>query len=156
MVNIAKLTKKRLGEILASEGLLTEEQINEALKVQKQTDELLGEVLVRLGYVTEMDIARTIATQFGLPYINATNYTITREALNGLPIRELIKHQMVPLDRIGDVLILAVSGVLNEQMFERLEKETGCQVHLFVSTVSQVNEVIKTHFSDYLEGDSEK
>lgn len=146
MVNIAKLTKKRLGELLVNEGLLTEDQVKEALNEQKKTGELLGEVLVKLGYVTEMDIARTIATQFGLPYIDASRYFVSKDVLNVCTAEELMRYQMVPLDKIGSILIIAVSGLLNEEVFEELEKRTSCNIHLFVSTSSQVLQAIKTYF----------
>ncbi|MDQ7778695.1 MAG: hypothetical protein RDV41_03165, partial [Planctomycetota bacterium] len=141
MVNIAKLTKKRLGEILVSEGLVTDEHIQEALKKQKETGGLLGEVLVKLGFVTEMDIARVIATQFGLPYIDATRYFISKEIMKVLPIAILQEHHFVPLDKIGSILVIAVSGLLNEKVFEDLEKTTGCQMNLLVSTTGQVEKV---------------
>lgn len=142
MVNIAKLTKKRLGEILVSEGLVSEEQVQEALKKQTESGELLGEILVRLGYVTEGDIARTIATQFSLPYIDAARYHIAKEVVDLVPIETLMENQFVVLDRIGKTLIIAVSGLLNEKVFEELERRTGCQVQLYVSTATQVAKAV--------------
>ena len=146
MVNIAKLTKKRLGEILVTEGLLTEDQVKEALSEQKKTGDLLGEVLVKLGYVTENDIARTIATQFGLPYIDASKYFVSKEVQNVCTVDEMMQHQLVPMDKIGNILIVAVSGLLNEEIFEELEHRTQCKIHLFVSTSTQVMESIKNYF----------
>jgi type IV pilus assembly protein PilB len=138
MVSISKLTKKRLGELLISEGLVNEEQINEALKRQQETGGLLGEVLIALGYVTEIDIARTITTQFGLPYIDASRYFVAKEVAALLPEDEMRRNQYVPLDKIGNILTLAVCGLLNEKTFEDIEKRTGCVIQLYVSTVSQV------------------
>lgn len=146
MVNIAKLTKKRLGEILVSEGLVNDEQIQEALKKQSESGELLGEILVRLGYVTEGDIARTIATQFSLPYIDASRYNIGKEIVDLLPIESLMENQFVALDRIGKTLIIAVSGLLNEKVFEELERKTGCQIQLYVSTAAQVAKAVKQYW----------
>ena len=71
MVNIAKLTKKRLGELLIAEGLIHNDQVQEALAEQQKNGLLLGEALIKLGYVTELDIAGALSTQFGLPYIDA-------------------------------------------------------------------------------------
>ncbi len=146
MVNIAKLTKKRLGEILVSEGLINDEQTLEALKKQKETGELLGEILVKLGYVTEGDIARTIATQFSLPYLDASRYNIPKEIVELVPVDTLMENQFVALDRIGKTLIIAVSGLLNEKVFEELERKTGCQVQLYVSTAAQVAKAVRTYW----------
>lgn len=138
MVNISKLTKKRLGELLLEEGLIKEDQIAEALKKQHETGELLGEVLIRLGHVSEGDIARSIARQFGLPFILAGDYDIESSMQAILPPEKMQESQLVVLDRIGSVIIVAVSGLLNEKVFEDLERRTGCQIHLYVTTSGEL------------------
>ncbi|MBI3271139.1 MAG: hypothetical protein HYZ53_19195 [Planctomycetes bacterium] len=148
MVNFARLTKKRLGEMLLEEGLITEEHINEALKRQQESGELLGVVLVKLGYTSEMEIARVLATQYALPYINAANYFITKDLVDLIPAEMLIENQIVPLDKIGNSLILAVSGHLNEKIFEEIERMTSCQLFLYVSPASQVVQALRTHYAD--------
>jgi type IV pilus assembly protein PilB len=149
MVNIAKITKKRLGELLLAEGLITNEQIEEALKEQQKTPGmLLGEVLVKLGYVTEYDIAGALAAQFGLPYIDATKYIITKEVFGLLPPDFIKSNQVVPLDKIGNILTIVVAGTLSGKVFEEIEKKTGCEVYPFVSTVSQIRQVIQNHSTE--------
>lgn len=145
MVNIAKITKKRLGELLVSEDLITNEQVEEALKEQKKSNLLLGEALIKLGYVTEFDIAGAIAAQFGLPYIDATHYSITKDIFELIPIEVMKQNQLVVLDKIGSIINLAVSGPLSEKVFEEIEKKTSCEAYLFVSTASQIRKVIEEH-----------
>lgn len=143
MVNVPKLIRKKLGEILVEEGLLKDDQVQEALKKQKETGGLLGEVLVKLQYVSEIDIARAIAKQFGLPYIDAAKYRIGKEVQGIIPVEMMLENQFVPLDKLGKALLLAVSGVLNGEVFEQLEKITGSRLFIYVSTVSAVHEVLK-------------
>ncbi len=143
MVNISKLTKKRLGELLLEEGLVKEEQINEALKKQHETGELLGEVLVRLGYIGEGDIARSIARQFGLPFILASDYDVDPAMTAVVSHETMQKNQLVALDKLGPVLILAVSGLLNEKVLEELERLTGCQIQLYVTTPAEVQRALQ-------------
>ena len=145
MANISKLTKKRLGEILIAEGLITQEQVEEALKEQQKKGILLGEALVQLGYVTELDIASAFSTQFGLPYLDATRYKISPEIFELFPPEYYSQQQLVVLDRIGKILILAVAGTLSEKVFTEIEQKTDCEVYLFVSTVTQVKKVIADH-----------
>jgi type IV pilus assembly protein PilB len=142
MVNISKLTKKRLGEILIAEGLITQEQVQEALKEQQKKGILLGEALIELGYVTEIDIASAFSTQFGLPYIDASHYTIVPEVMALFPVEYYTQHQLVPLDKIGNILIIAVGGTLSEKVFLEIEQKTSCEVFIFVSTTSQVKAAI--------------
>jgi hypothetical protein len=146
MVNTIRQTKRRLGEILMDEGLLNEGQVEEALKRQKATGELLGEALVKLGYVTETDIARTLATQFGYPFLDAMKYFIAPETLRLLPVDRALENQMIPLDRMGKTLMLATAGVVPPEVLESLEKQTGLKVFLYVSTSTQILEAIKKNY----------
>ena len=146
MVNIAKLVRKKLGEILIEEGLVKAEQVQDALKIQKDQGKLLGEVLIDLGLVSEFDIARTISKQFGLPYIDASRYTIDKDVQKLLPAKLMYDSRFVVLDKIGKTLIIAVSGVLDAATFESLEKKTGSDLTVYVSTNGQVMQTLKrTH-----------
>lgn len=149
MPNITKITKKKLGEILVNEGLITNEQIQEGLSEQQKSGGLLGENLIKLRYVTELDIAAAMSTQFNLPYIDATRYTISKEAFNLVPI-DFMK-QFIILDKIGSVLIIAISSPLNEKIFEEVEKKTSCQIFAFVSTSSQIKQAMQS-----VQGDGKK
>lgn len=143
MVNVPKLIRKKLGEILVEEGLLKDDQVQEALKKQKESGGLLGEVLVKLQYVSEIDIARAIAKQFGLPYIDVSKYHIAKDVQGIIPAEMMHENQFVPLDKLGKALLLAVSGVLNGEVFEQLEKITGSRLFIYVSTASSVAEALK-------------
>jgi type IV pilus assembly protein PilB len=143
MPNITKITKKRLGEILVNEGLITNEQIQEGLSEQQKSGGMLGENLIKLGYITELDIAAALSTQFGLPYIDVTQCTITKETLDLLPMEFMNQYQFVILDKIGSVVTIAISSPVGEKVFEEIEKKTSCQVFAFVSTGSQIKQAIQ-------------
>ncbi len=146
MVRITRMTRKRLGELLRDEGLITEEQIQEALASQRKTGELLGEVLVRLGYVTEYDIAKTIVTQFGLPYMAVKQYFISDEAMKLFTERLMRQYQFLPLDKIGNVIAIAVGGLLNFDVLSELENSSGSHIQVFVSTWSEIKAAIEDFF----------
>jgi len=148
VVRITRMTKKRLGELLCDEGLVNEEQIEEALGSQRKTGELLGEVLVRLGYVTEQDIAQTIVTQFGLPYIAVKQYFISDDTSTLFPERLMRQYQFIPLDKLGNVIIIAVGGLINFDVLTELEKASGARIQVFVSTWSEIQAVIDDTFKD--------
>ena len=145
MVQISKLLRKKLGEILLEEGLVKDEHVQEALKRQKTTGELLGEAFVNLGYVTEMDIARAIVKQFGLPYIDASSYRIPKEAIDAVPRDLMWQNDLIVLDKIGKTLIVAVAGIVNGEVFEKLEKVTNSQVFVYVSTMSLVKKALQKY-----------
>jgi len=138
MPNITKITKRRLGEILINEGLLTNEQVMEALVEQQKTGGFLVDNLIKLGYITELDIASSLASQFGLPYIDATRYMITKEIFEMLPIDFMEQNSLLILDKIGSVVTIAISSTLNEKIFAEIEKQTSCQIFVFISTRTQI------------------
>ncbi|MHC4915008.1 MAG: GspE/PulE/PilB domain-containing protein [Planctomycetota bacterium] len=146
MVRITRMTRKRLGELLRDEGLVTDEQIEEALASQRKTGELLGEVLVRLGYVTEYDIAKTIVTQFGLPYISVKQYFRSDEVMTLFPERLMRQYQFIPLDKIGNVIAIAVGGLLNFDVLSELEHTSGAYIQVYVATWSEIKTEIEEHF----------
>ena len=148
MVNLEKLTKKRLGELLVEEGLLKEEQVADALVRQKQTGELLGEALVKLGYVSEYDIARSITRQFNLPFINAENYTIPLEVLSLVPTSMMLEHHFVLMDRIGKTLIIAVAGLLKIETLEEIERIANAKLFIYVTTSSSILAAIRKYQPD--------
>jgi hypothetical protein len=143
VVNVSRLLKKKLGEILLEEGLLKEEQVKEALDRQKKTGELLGEVLVKLGYISERDICYAISRQFGLPYIDASKYHIKPDFQGILAPEVMHDKQFVLLDRIGKSILIAISGVIDNDLIADIEKKSGCQAFLYVSTATQIQTVLK-------------
>lgn len=147
MVNLSKLARRKLGEILIEEGLLKEDQLQDALQRQKTTAELLGESLIKLNFVTETDIACALAKQFGLPYLDAAQYQIQKDVLELLPAETMLQNQFILLDKIGTALIVAVAGAINIDVFESLERRTGSQLFLYVSTASQVLAALRKHVS---------
>lgn len=145
MVQISKLLRKKLGEILVEEGLVKDEHVQEALKRQKATGELLGESFVNLGYVTEMDIARAIVKQFGLPYIDATAYRVPKEAVEAVPRELMWQNDLIVLDKIGKTLIVAVAGIVNAEVLEKIEKVTNSQLFVYVSTMGLVKKALQKY-----------
>src|SRR5436190_20749072 len=109
MVQIAKLIRKKLSEVLVDEGLVKDDQIQEVLRRQRATGEGFGEILVAMGMVTESDIARTLVKQSGLPYIDASRYRINKDGVQAVPAELMWQNQIVVLDKIGKVLPVAIS-----------------------------------------------
>lgn len=142
MVQLSRLVRKRLGELLVEEGVLKEDQYREVCLRMRATGEGLVEVLHTLGFVTETEVARAVAKQFGLPFIDASRYRIPKEAAEAVPLAFLRLNQMVVLDKIGKTLIVAVAGGLNAEVLERLERTTGSQLFVYVSTLSKVQTVL--------------
>lgn len=147
MVRMTRMSNKKLGELLIEEGVLDKPKLEEALQQQKATGEMLGEVLVRMNLVTERDIARTVATQFALPYLPVTQYFLPKEVLGILPVQDLVEHQCVPIDRIGKLLLLAIATPVDMKVLEGMEQKSGMEICLYVSTASEIEQTLDKHFA---------
>lgn len=143
MVQIAKLIRKKMGEVLVDEGLLKEDQVQEALRRQRATGESFGEVLVSMGFVSETDIARTLVKQSGLPYIDASKYRINKDGIQAIPGELMWLNQFIVLDKIGKTLLVAITNVLSPEVFDKLEKVSGSQIFVYVSTTAQVLQALE-------------
>ena len=142
MVSLTRLTRKKLGEILLEEGLISEEQIQDALRLQHQQGILFGEALVDQGILTEDKIVSTLVSQFGIPYIDASHYDISGELVEIFDPAMMRRYQFVPLDSIGSVLVVAIAGLLSEELISELESQTGCTVQLYLTKMSEINKVL--------------
>ena len=143
MVQIAKLVRKKMGEVLIDEGLVKEEQVQEALRRQRATGEGFGEILVLMGFVSEVDIARTLVKQSGLPYIDASKYRINKDGVQALPGELMWLNHFVVLDKIGKTLLVAISNILSPEVFDKIEKASGSQIFVYVSTTTQVKQALE-------------
>ena len=138
-----------IGEILVKRNLITRKQLEEALEIQKKEQGFVGEILVKLGYLEEKDIVVALIVQCGLPYIAITKYEIPTDVLMLLPVEMVKKHQIVPLDRVGNILSVVMANPLIDAAQEELERTTNCRIATFISTKSEIQEAIKKWYPDY-------
>jgi len=141
--SIRRMTKKRLGEILLAEGVITAEQLEEALAEQRKSGRLLGEILIQKDLISEKDIAETLCTQFSFPFISTAQYFISQEVARIVPVEMMSKYLFVPLDKFSNFLTIAVAGSLTEKILNEIEKASGCELQIFVSTLSEVKATIE-------------
>ena len=147
-MSIRKILNKQLGELLIERGIINDEQLVRALTLQKDKGGLIGEILVELGFVKEEDIAQSLTAQYGFPYLPLSNYDINSEIVNIVPGRVARQYLLVPIDKIGNNLTLAMSNPLNVQAIEDVELLSGCSVQTFVSTSSDVKKAIEKYYKD--------
>jgi type IV pilus assembly protein PilB len=145
MVSLNRLTRKRLGELLVEQNLLSEEQVQDALRMQHQSGLLFGETLVQQRLITEDKMVSVLVSQFGIPYIKPSNYNIPKELLEIFDPAMMRRFQFVPMDSIGSVLVIAIAGLLSEDVFKQIETQTGCSLQVFLTKMSEINTVLQAH-----------
>jgi type IV pilus assembly protein PilB len=143
-----RIINKQLGELLIERGIINKGQLNEALAAQQEKGGLIGEIMVELGFVKEEDIAQALTAQYGFPYLPLSNYEVNPEIMHIVPSRVARQYLIIPIDKIGNNLTLAMSNPLNVQAIEDVELISGCNVHAFVSTSSDIKLAIDKYYKD--------
>jgi len=133
-----KIARKKLGELLVDAGLISYEIVDQAISEQKNTGRLIGEILVEQGHVRELDIAVVLARQFQLPYLQLPDYQFSKEIVASIPPELCHQFGLIPLDRFGDVLIVAVSQNPTREAVDAIKQATGCTISPFVAIGSEV------------------
>jgi type IV pilus assembly protein PilB len=105
--------KKLLGEVLVEAGMITADQLTEAMELQKQSKERLGRVLIGMGVGTEKDIALAIAKQLGLEFVDLDDIVPDETALLVLPEHLARRYQLIPLGDAGGKLRLGMVDPLD-------------------------------------------
>jgi len=99
---------------------------------------------MKLG--TEEDVVQALTCQYGFPYLPLANYEIAPEVVATVPQNICKQYCLVPIDKIGRSLTLAMANPLNVQALEDVEKVTDCSVQAFVSTATEINSAINRYY----------
>jgi type IV pilus assembly protein PilB len=145
---IRRINNKPLGELLLDRGIINQVQLDQGLDLQRSKGGLIGEILVELGFVKEDDIAQALTAQYGFPYLPLGNYDVDMDITSIIPGRVARQYLLVPIDKIGNNLTLAMSNPLNVQAIEDVELLSGCSVQTFVSTSSDIKKAIEKYYKD--------
>ena len=129
---------KRLGDILISAGVLTEEQLMSALKAQKQSGKKLGTVLVEDGYIRQQQLLDALQRQLGVEFIDLTNYSPPKELSRILPRAIAQKYNVVPVRMDGNTLQLAMDDPLNFPAVETVKTATRKKIVPVLATTEGV------------------
>ena len=146
MRNFHKIVNKPLGEILVERGVISRAKLEQVLVFQKEKGLLFGEALVEMKLATEEDVVQALTCQYGFPYLPLANYEIAPEVVATVPLNLCKQYSLVPIDKIGRSLTLAMANPLDVQALETLEKTTGCSVQAFVSTATEINNAINRYY----------
>lgn len=146
MKNFKRTSTKQLGEVLVERGVIDNEQVLMASAYQREKGGLFGEVLVQLKFATEEDIAQALTCQYGFPYLPLANYEIDREVIMTIPENVCRQFCLIPVDKIGKSLTLAMADPLNQNAIEDVELITSSTVQAFVSTASDIKEAIARYY----------
>ncbi len=139
----------RLGDLLISQGIITEEQLQRGLELQKEKGCKLGEALVEGNIVSEETIVKTLGEQLHLAYVDLANAKIEDEILNLVPSALLKKHMMIPFEYAADnpnVIRVAMVDPLDIEAADDINIVTNLQVETVITTRRSLNMALDKYF----------
>ena len=140
--------RKKIGECLIQAGLITEDDLRNALAEHKRTGERVGVVLVRMNLATEKQIAKALAFQLGFPYINLSENPPDPSAVVLIPKEVALKRICVAVRLEKNLLTVAMSDPLLFSLVQDLEFQTGYRIKQVVATRGDIIDAINTGYPD--------
>lgn len=136
----------KLGLLLTKSNLITEEQLKEAIALQKKEGGKLGANLIKLGYITEEKLVNFLSKQWGIPSINLNDYKIEPSVLKLVPYEIARKYLIIPVARLGATLTIAMADPSNVFVIDDIKFMTGYNVEVVVAGESAILNAITTYY----------
>ncbi|TCT16892.1 type II secretion system protein E (GspE) [Natranaerovirga pectinivora] len=138
--------KLRLGDLLIEYGLMTQQQLDEALARQKQTGGKLGEILINMGIVTKQNINQILEFQLGIPYVDLKEYQIDPVAVQLVSEILAKKHRILPIRIKNNDLYVAMEDPLDIIAIDDISLTTSKNIIPMLSSEEQINESIELYY----------
>lgn len=137
---------RRLGDLLVETGIITQEQLKNALETQKDTNKKIGEVLVEAGLIDEKQITEVLEFQLGIPHMDLEKTYIPPELPRVISEKLARRHVLIPVKQSGNVLTVAMVDPLNIFAIDDIKIATGMQVEPVISTKDDILTAIALYY----------
>jgi type IV pilus assembly protein PilB len=132
----------RIGNLLVKDRKISVEQLESALKRQREKGGNLGGNLIELGYVSERDLTETLAKQLGVQPIELRLEDLDEDVVNIIPAEVAVKFQVIAFEKLNKVLKVAISDPTNTFALDSIKLITGCKVEPYIAADSAIRHVI--------------
>ncbi len=137
----------RLGELLVRENLITLSQLQAAQEEQRKSGGKLGYNLTKLGFIQEQDLTNFLSKQYGVPAINLADFEIEADVIKLIPKDVAEKHQVIPVNRAGSSLIVAMSDPSNIFAIDDIKFLTGYNIEVVVASEGAIKTAIERYYN---------
>jgi type IV pilus assembly protein PilB len=140
------MANNRLGELLVRNNLISEIQLAKALEDQKVQGGRLGTSLIKLGFVKEEELSAFLSRQYGVPSINLHEFEVDSAVIRLVPAEVAQKYQVIPINRAGSTLIVAMSDPSNIFAIDDIKFMTGYNVEVVVAPDASIKQAIDKYY----------
>ena len=144
----------RLGEVLLSEGLISEEQLDTALKIQQAYTtggHHLGQILVESGLVTPGQLNVALARKLSIPFVSLEGYEIPPQLITRVPPEIAQHYKVLPLAEFGSALVVAMVDPFDQAAVDALRFNSKMNIEIVMASADEIAEALNTHYSSFEE-----
>ncbi len=132
----------RVGDLLLQKGLITKEQLMQALEEQKKTHERLGQILIQKGLISPQELSNILSNQYNIPSINIENYALDPDIVSLLPEQFIRTNYIIPLKRTNNTLEVACVPPVNPEVLENARLITGLRIKPYLITENEFEQAL--------------
>ena len=136
---------KQLGQILIEQGLISEQQLQEALDTQERVPKSLGRILIDLNLIREIDLVRALAQQIGLEFVDLGDFPVDPSSAALIPETVARRYRALPIAERDGTLLVAMSDPANVYALDDIRTITGREVQPVVATAGDVMAAIRKY-----------
>ncbi len=140
-----------MGDILIKEDVINLDQLKTAIQEQKETGKRLGETLLNLGYIDEHQLVAYLSKQYGVPAINLDQFDISMDILKTVSRESALKHKLIPINKSGSTLVVAMSDPSNIFAVDDLKFATGHNIEVVVTSERSIRNAIDRFYGSQQE-----
>ncbi len=140
-------SKKKLGEILVRQGACSAPQVEKGLALAQGSGKRIGEALIEAGFIKEKDVAKALAEQFGMDYVDLGSTDGIATVQPDLIPEELIKkHFILPQSKSGNRMKLIVHDPINIELMDMLRFRLNVEIEPRIASKGEIKAFIENHF----------
>ena len=143
--------KKRIGEVLIDQGLITQEQLMAGLEEQKISKIQLGKCLVKLGYLSENKLVDVLSAQLDIQHVLLDNFNFNRALIRLVPEDMAKRYKVIPLFEKDGVLTVAIADPTNLRTIDHLKFKTGREIEPVIATEKSITTAIERNYATDIE-----
>lgn len=141
-----KQTRKRLGDLLIAEGLITPEQLQSTLE-EKAPNQKIGDALLQRGLITDQQLAEVLEVQLGIPHINLMHYPFDTNLFSLISKETARRNLIIPLKKEGNKLFVAMVDPMDFIVMDDLRLSTGFQIETAIATKEGILRAINKYYN---------
>ena len=143
------MRRKKLGQILVEAGLISEDQLVQALEEQKkQKGKQLGRIIIEKEWAKNEDICQALSKQLNIPYVKLKELEFSKEVIETIPRKQAARKLLFPYKKMGRRLRLAMANPLDYTTINEIKFKTGLDVSVAVATEEDIRAAIDDNYPD--------